>query len=224
MGALRAVLFDLGDTLVQRRGGSEAVVAVARELGAEVDRGSAAKLWDEMQARARTPEELAKGRDLSPEVHRSAWISLYRPTEALAPGLGLPEALYQREIAAEHWAPYPDALPTLRALHRRGVPIGVVSDAGFDIRCILGYHGLLELIDVVVVSYEHGVTKPAPQLFLFACDRLGVPPAETLMVGDNWRTDGGAVDAGLACLLLPSTRPGAPRGFDHVLRLLREAV
>ncbi len=44
------------------------------------------------------------------------------------------------------------------------------------------------------------------------------------MVGDNWRTDGGAVDAGLPCLLLPPTRPGAPRGFDHVLHLLREGV
>lgn len=224
MGALRAVLFDLGDTLVERGGGSEAVVEVARELGAKVDPAAAAKLWDEIQARARIPEELAKGRDLSAEAHRDAWTQLYRPTEALAPGRGLPEALYQREITAECWVPYPDALPTLLALRERGVPVGVVSDAGFDIRPILLRHRLLELVDVVVVSYEHGATKPAPALFLFACDRLGVPPGETLMVGDSWRTDGGAVDAGLTCLLLPRARPGAPRGLDHVLHLLRQGV
>jgi HAD superfamily hydrolase (TIGR01549 family) len=104
------------------------------------------------------------------------------------------------------------------------VPVGVVSDAGFDIRPILLRYRLLELIDVVVVSYEHGATKPSPALFLSACDRLGAPPGETLMVGDNWRTDGGAVDAGLACLLLPHTPPGSPRGLGHVLHLLREGV
>jgi hypothetical protein len=40
------------------------------------------------------------------------------------------------------------------------------------------------------------------------------------MVGDNPLTDGGAVDAGLVCLLLPKVPPGHPRGLGRVLALL----
>ena len=38
---------------------------------------SSARRWAEVQARARTPEELAKGRDRSPDAHRACWTALY---------------------------------------------------------------------------------------------------------------------------------------------------
>ncbi len=218
MSALKAVLFDMGDTLFERDGGSQGIVAAARELGAEVDPAAAARVWEEIQARARTPEELAKGRDLSPEAHRAAWTALYRPAEVFAAGMA--DALYQRETAAEHWRPYPDTLPTLQALRGRGVPVCVVSDAGFDVRPFFRHHGLSELVDAFVISFEEGATKPAPQLFTRACERLAVSPGEALMVGDNWRSDGGAVDAGLTCLLLPATPPGQPHRLERVLALV----
>ncbi len=218
MPALTAVLFDMGDTLFERDGGSQGIVAAGRALGTEVDPAAAARVWSEIQARARTPEELAKGRDLSPEAHRSAWTALYQPAEAFAPGLA--DALYQRETAAEHWRPYPDTLPILTALRDRGVPVCVVSDAGFDVRPFFRHHGLIDLVDAFVISFEEGAVKPAPILFGRACERLGVAPEVALMVGDNWRSDGGAVDAGLTCLLLPATPPGQPHGLDRVLALV----
>jgi HAD superfamily hydrolase (TIGR01549 family) len=219
---LQAVLFDMGDTLFERAGGSELLVDAARTLGAEVDRARAAAIWADVHARARTPEELAKGRDTSPAAHRACWTALYHPAEALVAGLA--EEMYQREIGPQYWRPFPDALPTLRALHARGVPIGVVSDAGFDIRSFFRRHRIDGLISSFVISCEHGVTKPAARLFELACAGLGVTPAATLMVGDNPVTDGGAVDAGLTCLLLPprppGTPPAAPRGLGQALRLV----
>jgi len=218
MQPLRAVLFDMGDTLFERRGGSLAIVEAARDLGVRVAETAAATLWSDIQARARTPEELAKGRDLSPEAHRSAWTDLYRPADALAKGLA--EALYEREVGPDHWSPFPDATPTLEALAEREVPVGVVSDAGFDVRPFFQRHGLSGLVESFVLSYEHGVAKPAQVLFETACAELGVAPEATVMVGDNPLTDGGSVGAGLACLLLPPTRPGRPRGLGRVLALL----
>ncbi|HEV8650669.1 MAG TPA: HAD-IA family hydrolase [Actinomycetes bacterium] len=218
MQPLRAVLFDVGDTLFERRGGSGAIVDAARELGVRVDGAVAATLWSDIQARARTPEELARGRDLSPEAHRSAWTDLYRPAEALAEGLA--GALYEREIGPDHWSPFPDAAPTLEALAEREVPVGVVSDVGFDLRPFFERCGLLDLVGSFVLSYEHGAAKPARVLFETACAELGVAPEATVMVGDNPLTDGGAVGAGLACLLLPPVHPGRPRGLERVLGLL----
>ena len=100
------------------------------------------------------------------------------------------------------------------------VPVGVVSDTGWDIRPVFVHHGLDRFVDAFVLSCEHGDVKPAPGLFLAACAALGVAPEHTLMVGDNPLSDGGAVDAGMSTLLLPVAEPGRRRGLDAVLRLV----
>jgi putative hydrolase of the HAD superfamily len=214
---VEAVLFDFGETLFSRGDGGEAVVQAARERGVDVDPARAAALWDEIQERGRAPEEMAKGRDLSTDAHRACWTALYSLADVVAPGIG--EALYEREISPEGWVPVPDAEPTLRALRQAAVPVGVVSDAGWDIRPVFAHHGLLDLVDAFVLSYEHGRVKPDPELFGAACAALDAPRERTLMVGDNPLSDGGAVGAGLPTLLLPLAGPGEPRGLEQVLRL-----
>jgi len=213
-----AVLFDFGETLFSRGDGPEAIISEARARGVEVDRPRAAELWDQIQEAGRTPEEMAKGRDLSPEAHRESWTALYAIADVLAAGIG--EALYEREISPTGWVPVPDAEPTLRALRERGIPVGVVSDAGWDIRPVFAHHGLLDLVDAFVISAEHGCVKPAPALFRAACAELGSEPGRTLMVGDNPLADGGAVAAGLPVLLVPLADPAIPRGLSGVLQLL----
>src|SRR5207245_1931800 len=94
-----AVLFDFGETLFGRGDGAVAIVAAARETGVEVEveLETARKIWDDIQARGRTPEEMAKGRDLSPEAHRACWTTLYSGADVVAEGLG--RQLYEREIS-----------------------------------------------------------------------------------------------------------------------------
>ena len=111
-------------------------------------------------------------------------------------------------------------MPTLRALHRRGVRLGVVSDTGFDLRPVFEALGLSPyLATVVLLSFQHGVCKPDPSVFLTACHQLDVLPAETLMVGDNPHTDAGAVFAGVSVFLLPPPARIGPRGLGRVLSL-----
>jgi putative hydrolase of the HAD superfamily len=217
---IRAVLFDFGDTLFRRRGGAQAIIEAARLLGRQVGAKDAVALWDAIQARARTPSELAKGRDLNSEAHRVAWTELYSQADKLTPGMGA--LLYEWEVSPEHWEPFPDTLPTLAALRAAQVGLGLVSDTGWDIRPILGRHGCLDWFGAIVLSCEHGMAKPARPLFLAGCDSLGVQPDETLMVGDNPLTDGGAADAGLTALILPVAPPagdGRARGLSSAARL-----
>ena len=75
MTQIRGVLFDLGDTLVGRVGGHRSIVEEAAARGVSVAESDALRVWDDIQARARTPEEIAKGRDLSSEAHREAWTA-----------------------------------------------------------------------------------------------------------------------------------------------------
>lgn len=218
---VRAVLFDAGDTLIRLRGGAgDLLGAAAERLGVAIEPTAAARVWQRVLARASTPEELAKGRDLSPERHRAVWTELYASCGAddLVPGLG--DALYAFTIDPGSWEAFPDTAPTLRELRRRGVPVGAVSDTGFNMRPVLDRLDLTPLFDVVVLSCDTGMCKPDPKVFHGACDALGVEPGATLMVGDNPLTDGGAVAAGLPVLLLPPPAAKGPRGLAHVLSLV----
>ena len=58
-------------------------------------------------------------------------------------------------------------------------------------------------MDGVFSSELMGRTKPEPEAFLVPCRSMGVLPAETLYVGDNYPTDiAGAWNAGLRAVHL----------------------
>jgi FMN phosphatase YigB (HAD superfamily) len=217
----QAVLFDAGDTLIRLSGSGETLLhEAAATLGVALDPGDAGRVWGRVLDRSSTAEELAKGRDLSAARHREVWTALYTAAgcERLAPGLST--ALYGLTVSAESWEAFPDTVPTLAAVREKGLRIGVVSDTGFDLRPAMDALGITPYLDAVVMSFEHGVCKPAATVFRGACDQLGVDPGRTLMVGDNPLTDSGAVGAGLYAFLLPPPPKTGPRGLAHVLSLL----
>ena len=221
MDPFRAVLFDVGDTLIRLSGsGGVLLAAAAAALGAEPGPGELELVWRRVLDRASTGDELGKGRDLSAARHREVWTALYTAAGCEQVAAGLSDELYARTVDPASWEAFPDSVAVLRAVRERGLRVGVLSDTGFDFRPALDRTGLGPYLDVVLFSYELGVCKPAAKSFLTACDRLGVPPEQVLMVGDNPLTDGGAVAAGLTTLLLPRPAPTGPRGLDKVLALL----
>jgi putative hydrolase of the HAD superfamily len=145
-------------------------------------------------------ERLWYERDLTAEHHRAAYTGLAR--QADLPWDGLYEALYDRHMAPAAWQPYPDTAEVLGELRRRGVPVAVVSNIGWDLRPVFREHGLDRFVDAFVLSYEHGAQKPDPRLFRVACDALGLPPERVAMVGDDRRADAGAAALGCAVHLV----------------------
>ena len=222
VGPIRAVLFDWGDTLFASPDAARVIVNAARERGANVSHDEARALWDEIWAAGKTPEELAKGRDLSLERHRSAWTSLFERADRVAPGLA--PVLYERVMSQDRWIPYADTEPTLRALRERGVKVGVVSNVPRDLAPIFAAKGLRELVDAFTHSYEVGAEKPDPRIFLAACAKLGVAPEATLMVGDHAIADGGAEQAGLRFHhLVGEVGPGGVRGLREVIDVVERS-
>jgi HAD superfamily hydrolase (TIGR01509 family) len=177
-------------------------------------------VWRHVIDRCSTAEELAKGRDLSHERHREVWTELYRVAGCERLAAGLSDQLYRTTTCATSWEAFPDTLDVLRAVRDRGLPIGIVSDTGFDLRPALDRLGLSPLLDTVVMSFEYGVCKPAAKVFLTAADQVGVDPDRILMVGDNPLTDSGAALVGMHVLLLPPPKPTGPRGLARALTLL----
>jgi beta-phosphoglucomutase-like phosphatase (HAD superfamily) len=70
--------------------------------------------------------------------------------------------------------------------NRGRLPMAVASGGSKAIvSATLQATGLLELFDVVVTIDDVGCAKPAPDLFLEAARRLGVPPKECLVFEDS---------------------------------------
>ena len=58
--------------------------------------------------------------------------------------------------------------------------------------------GLDKIFDVIIISDEVGIKKPAPQIFNLALQRLDVRPQESIYVGDSLKNDvGGCQSVGM---------------------------
>jgi HAD superfamily hydrolase (TIGR01509 family) len=150
------------------------------------------------------PPELADDwarRDLDPDLHRSVYLA-----SLAASGLGLsPEEAartYERMLDPGSWRPYPDTRAALERLRDKGVRVAVVSNIPWDIRTVFRANGVEDLVDEYVLSYVEGVMKPEPKIFLTACQRLVVEPADAMMIGDSAEADGGAERAGIRTALV----------------------
>lgn len=212
-----AVLFDFSGTLSQTASYADRIRAA---LHAPVGEERMARLLDGLEAGLSDPEVVAAqpARDVSPEAHRHAFTTWYASVPELAPVAG---RLYEQLRSPDHWVPYADTGAVLGRLTGAGIPLGVVSDVGWDLRATFARHGLDHHFGAWVHSHEHRTEKPDPHLFHLACRALGVAPARTLMVGDHPAKDGGAAGAGLRSYVLPAgAAPGGVRGLDAVLRLV----
>lgn len=147
-------------------------------------------------------------RDLDPEANRTVYLGTLAHS-------GVPlseeqaESVYRSLSDPAGWQPYPDTAAVLTSLREAGIPVAVVSNISWDIRPVFRRHGLDELVTEYVLSYVEGAAKPDPKLFTVACERLGVSPADALMVGDSRENDGGAEAIGCPTVIvdpLPTTQ------------------
>jgi putative hydrolase of the HAD superfamily len=105
----------------------------------------------------------------------------------------------------EPWTAVPGAAEVLLELQRRGVALGIVSNAEGTVEQQLAEHRICsvgggEVAEVAVVIDSHvvGVEKPDPAIFGLALDALGIDAHDCLYVGDTVHFDvQGARAAGL---------------------------
>lgn len=83
----------------------------------------------------------------------------------------------------------PGADDALRTVKSRGLPVGLISNAGatpgFVLREVLQGFGLLQHFDAAVFSDEVELAKPSAGIFEHALEILGVDAREAVFVGDQ---------------------------------------
>jgi putative hydrolase of the HAD superfamily len=215
----RAILFDLDDTLTDRR---PSLVRYAQIFAADFHHSLAAPAWQAAHSAIVEVDELG-----------------YAPREnvfrALQSQLAWRQAPELQRLA-DHWqqifprttTPREGALEVLHELRRRGFLIGVVTNGRTVIqRPKLETLGIIPLLDCIVVSEEAGYHKPHAAPFVRALSDLQCESGDAWFVGDHPRNDiFGASAAGMKAIWLrgihpwPANDPPPERHIDAIADLL----
>jgi HAD superfamily hydrolase (TIGR01509 family) len=83
--------------------------------------------------------------------------------------------------------------------------------------------GLVGAFDAIVTSDDVEHAKPAPDLYLLACERLDVSPGEALALEDS-PSGIAAKTAGLACIAIPQFAETDVSAADRVIDSLEELL
>ncbi len=199
-GNLRAVLFDLGGTLIKTAPIPE---ILRRILEAHNIRRSAV---DIEYAQRRADEELKIDDYRLPyEEFWRKWNLKILKTLNVKGDVDLLASI----ITREWWSYadvelYPDTEETLNSLRELDFKLGIISN-GFekDIEIVLDITGLGGFFSVKVGADTIKKPKPNREIFLFATEKLNVKPEEAVFVGDMLEIDYyGARNAGLNAVLI----------------------
>ncbi len=174
---IKAVIFDVDNTLVDfmkmKRLAVEAAISSMIDAGLQVTISEANKTIDQIYKDKGI--EYQKVFDLFLETHLQKMD--YRIWSA-----GVVAYRRSREASL---IPYPHVHSTIHQLMKKGIKMGVLSDApSREVWLRLAYMNFHHLFDVVVTSEDTGKFKPNPDGFELVLKRLEVSPAEAIMVGD----------------------------------------
>jgi putative hydrolase of the HAD superfamily len=105
-------------------------------------------------------------------------------------------------------------IDAVRKARAAGIRTGLISNSWG--RTIYDEELIGELFDAVVISGDVGLHKPQPEIFLLACERLGVAPADAVFVDDLRENCAGAEAVGMAAVLHRDTAETLKR-LDELL-------
>jgi putative hydrolase of the HAD superfamily len=215
---VRAVLFDLDDTLFDHRHCARSALAGVRRMHPGFERLGEAQLE---AAHAGILEELhldvLAGRLDIDTARIERFRRLYeragiQPDDDLA--VRTAEAYRDHYIQAR--APIEGAIPLLEAVRRHAQVVVVSNNLLKEQQAKMRDCGLDRYVDVLVVSEEAGVSKPEAGIFTLALERAQVRAAEAVMIGDSWANDiEGARRVGIPAIWFnrdgtPSPDPSVP--------------
>jgi HAD superfamily hydrolase (TIGR01509 family) len=84
--------------------------------------------------------------------------------------------------------------------------------------------GIGDAFDAIVTSDDVARSKPDPDLYLLACERLGVTPDEALALEDSPHGVAAAKAAGLTCIAVPQFAGTDVSAADRVIDSLEELL
>ncbi|MFH1544836.1 MAG: TIGR02253 family HAD-type hydrolase [archaeon] len=220
---IKAVLFDLDNTLIDfmtmKRKSCEAAINAMIDSGLKLKKEKAIEILFDLFKSHGIEDQTIFQKFLKKTVGGIDY-------KILAKGI----AAYRRKQVG-YLMPYPDVESTLKELRKKGLKLGIVSDAPkLKAWLRLAEMDLTDYFDLVIALDDTGKRKPHLLPFDTAIKRLGLKAEEIMFVGDNPKRDiFGAKKAGMkTCLakygqLYPSKGIKADfevKGVKELLKIL----
>ncbi len=188
---VQAVVFDMDGLLFDtERLYRDAILSAAVEMGVpmtvEVFLGFIGTPWPHNRAHMIA----CYGESYPAEALRDAWMRHFR--ERIATDVPLK----------------PGVLELLDALDARGLPRAIATSSSTrTVRHHLAHHGLDDRFHHIVAHGDYAASKPAPDPFQKAAERLGVPARLCLALEDSHNGVRAAAAAGMMTVMVPDLLP-----------------
>ena len=92
-------------------------------------------------------------------------------------------------FSCDAWEIYPDTLPALKNLKKKGYKIIITSNFDSRIYKVCDKLSITENIDHFTISSESGFSKPNKEIFYRSLQKVNASPEESMHVGDNYNLD-----------------------------------
>jgi len=208
----KVVFFDAGETLVYRNPSLATIIwRRLKRAGYAKDRAILKKIIEKAALGMRKHVRRAGMSD------SEKWrVYIRRVFSAL--GIkddGLEENVRETLKQGASFRPFKDAKAVAFAIKRRGIKVGIISNASRNLPAMLKRTGLYRIFNHVIVSEEEGFEKPDSRIFMRALEIAGVKPNECVYVGDNFLADvEGAKRAGIRPVWLRRKSKNAEFSFS----------
>lgn len=225
---IRGVFFDLGDTLVVIK--PEVYVDSAQRIAVESGRSIKA---DDLRKAIKDEWCFRNGEDIqwvnTAETETRYWRAFYwdvlKRLGMDTPSSSVLELLVHRAADPDSFVCFDDTVEVLETLRRRGIAIGLISNAFPSARRIMDKSDLTHWFSPLVLSCEYTCAKPCPEIYWYALGCADVRPEEALFVDDRPKFVDGAIEVGMQARLLDREGKCQSKcekicGLDQLLELL----
>ncbi len=111
-----------------------------------------------------------------------------------------------RRLIASNVRPLPGAIELVRSLRQHGLKMAIASSGPPEnIQLILRGLGIEDCFQAIVSGREVAESKPSPQIFLLAAQKLGVKPVNSVVMEDAMVGVTGAKRAGMKCVAVTNS-------------------
>ncbi len=208
--AIKAVLFDMGGTLIKYdvMHAGEVFQRILLSRGISRSLGETKIAFLNAEKEAKETGLLSSFGKMKCEEYWHQWDALVLKHLRITEYVELARIVQSKWFDFVNFTLYPEVEDVLLELRQRGLKLGLISTAyEEEIHFILEEVNLEKAsFDIIVGVDTTGKVKPDRGIFRYAISKLGVKPEEAMFVGNHVEDDyRGAESAGLRALLIDRT-------------------
>ncbi len=220
---IKAVLFDLDDTLVNSKKAEYNAICEFKNLYNEFNKikdVNFAEVWSRVTME--TYEKYHKGEISFEELRIGRMKGLFSNYSINISDEDAKEKFkdYQN-IYEKNWILFDDAKELLENLKNRYKLVILSNGDGKQQRKKIEYTGLNQYFSDIVISSEVGYSKPEKEIFDIACKMINLKPENCIMIGDKYKVDiEGSLNAGMYGIWI--NRKKEQSNYEYQIKELKE--